>query len=70
MTNESIKTETAKTEGAAQYASSVCTSKPTVFTGTLPTGPVGWICPRCGRGNSPWTAQCPCAPEPEMRITC
>ena len=29
----------------------------------------GWICPVCGRGNSPYTAICPCRPL-ENRITC
>ena len=22
--------------------------------------PLGWECPVCGRGNSPWNAVCPC----------
>lgn len=22
----------------------------------------GWVCPNCGRGNSPWTNTCPCIP--------
>ena len=30
---------------------------------------MGWICPKCGGGNSPWTTTCPhCAPSP--KITC
>lgn len=29
----------------------------------------GWTCPRCGRGNSPFTATCPCIPMP-LNITC
>ena len=24
------------------------------------TGPVGWKCPVCGRGNAPFVSQCPC----------
>lgn len=26
--------------------------------------PVGWRCPVCGRGNSPWNATCPCTVTP------
>lgn len=25
-------------------------------------GQNGWICPVCGRGNSPFTSTCPCKP--------
>ena len=29
----------------------------------------GWICPVCGRGNSPFTSTCPCRPI-DYRMTC
>ena len=29
----------------------------------------GWICPVCGRGNSPFTSTCPCRPL-KTQITC
>ncbi len=24
---------------------------------------LGWICPKCGRGNAPFSPTCPCTPE-------
>ena len=31
----------------------------------------GWICPICGRGNSPFTSTCPCKPWIQnLDITC
>ena len=36
------------------------------FTGTM-TGRTGWLCPRCGRGNSPMMQSCPCLP---WSVTC
>ncbi len=29
----------------------------------------GWICPVCGRGNSPSTPTCPCKPT-DWNLTC
>lgn len=29
----------------------------------------GWICPKCGRANAPWSATCPCV-APKWEITC
>lgn len=34
-----------------------------------PYGLMGWICPICGRANSPHTATCPCKPL-DNKITC
>lgn len=33
-------------------------------------GMAGLICPRCGRGNSPFTQTCSCVPPPPFNITC
>lgn len=35
-----------------------------------PKGMLGWICPVCGRGNSPFSLSCPCTPFPQYPITC
>ena len=32
--------------------------------------PSGWLCPRCGRGNSPHSNLCPCIPLPPIQFTC
>lgn len=29
-----------------------------------PITPSGWLCPACGRGNSPYSNICPCNPIP------
>lgn len=26
----------------------------------------GWVCPKCGRGNSPCATVCPCGPDVEI----
>ena len=31
---------------------------------------VGWICPVCGRGLSPWTSACPCKGGKGWEVTC
>ena len=33
-------------------------------------GPVGWICPVCGRGQSPYSTYCPCRGWQTHEITC
>lgn len=30
---------------------------------------VGWVCPVCGRGLSPWTSCCPCKIDSEIKIS-
>jgi len=38
-----------------------------------PKGMLGWICPVCGRGNSPFNSSCPCVAFdsfPRWQITC
>ncbi len=40
---------------------------------TKPEAPpqmVGWMCPKCGRGNAPTTTTCICTPFPQITITC
>jgi hypothetical protein len=37
---------------------------------TTSAGLTGWVCPVCGRGNSPFSGSCPCTPMPPMQITC
>ena len=40
---------------------------------TTPTTPAivtyGWVCPKCGSVNAPWSATCPCS-APIIKITC
>ncbi len=42
---------------------------PPGFFDPEPTGLIGWTCPRCARGNSPFTATCPCIPLPPFVTT-
>jgi hypothetical protein len=30
--------------------------------------PVGWTCPKCGGGLSPYTSRCPCVPLPVPQV--
>lgn len=32
-------------------------------------GAVGWVCPKCGRGNAPACMTCPCV-QIEYKVTC
>lgn len=34
-----------------------------------PRGRPGWVCPLCGRANSPYSITCPCVPFPAPRAT-
>lgn len=31
-------------------------------------GMTGWVCPVCGRGNSPFSSSCPCKPFPQWPV--
>ena len=33
-------------------------------------GLIGWVCPVCGRGLSPYTTVCPCQNQKGWEITC
>ena len=35
----------------------------TINTGQFQSAPIGWICPKCGRGLAPHTSYCPCYME-------
>ena len=35
----------------------------TTNTGQFQYAPIGWICPKCGRGLAPHTSYCPCYME-------
>ena len=35
-----------------------------------PKGMIGWVCPVCGRGNSPFSSVCPCKGFTQYQITC
>jgi hypothetical protein len=43
------------------------------FIANSPTTPTvityGWVCPKCGCVNAPWSATCSCS-IPVMKITC
>ena len=43
----------------------------TFNNGNYQAGSYGWICPVCGRGNSPFAPTCPCKQwTPNWTITC
>ena len=40
-----------------------------ILNGNLKVGMSGWVCPVCGRGNSPFVGTCPCKPI-DYKVTC
>lgn len=42
----------------------------TLGNNDVPKGLTGWVCPRCGRGNSPYCQTCMCVPMPDITWTC
>jgi hypothetical protein len=53
------------TSGDMNGKCSECTQKE-----TQPLFQTGWICPVCGRGNSPWSSSCPCKGFVNFEVTC
>ena len=43
---------------------------PTIEAVPSYSGLIGWVCPVCGRGLSPYTAVCPCQNQKGWEITC
>lgn len=58
--NENVTTNT-DVETSRTFAPSGTTT--TTKTEQFQYAPIGWICPKCGRGLAPHTSYCPCYME-------
>lgn len=63
MSNELVCTCPITTAGRNHLPN--CVNNPLIYTSPL-VAPIGWTCPVCNGGVSPFTTRCPCKPLPAV----